>query len=222
MEPSCLNLAFCTWLYWVSSHWASLYIPDLPCDFSLLRLLSFSNLMFTCSVPSSQLLNTILKLLMTLTPVQPHINALAEWQRIFVNSREEDFIPYTTFNDCICRIFVYCSYKNLTKTRMNHINPVKSQGWLLCQKKEVGCFSGMHYLQVWAGCFYSLLSSKSMLSVDRSWTDGYVILWVHFFLLLKGKSVVLTLAVLFIRRLEYISCRSSFLSYSSITTLDES
>lgn len=74
-----------------------------------------------------------------------------------------------TFNDCICRVFVYCSYKNLTKTRMNHINPLKSQGWLPCQRKEVGWFGGMHYLQVCAGCFYSLLSSRSMLSVDRNW-----------------------------------------------------
>lgn len=118
-----------------------------------------------------------------------------------------------TFNDCICGVFVYCSYKNLTKTRMNHINPLKSQGWLFCQRKEVGCFSGMHYLQVCVGCFYSLLPSTSMLSVDRSWTDGYVILWVPFFLLFKGKFVIFPLAVLFIRGLEYISCRNSFFSF---------
>lgn len=95
-----------------------------------------------------------------------------------------------TFNDCICRILAYCSYNNLTKTRMNHNNPLKSQGWLLCQRKEVGWFSGMHYLQDCAGWFYSILSSRSMLSVDRRWTDGYVMSWVQFFLLFKGKSVV--------------------------------
>jgi len=82
MKVFCLNLALCTWLYWVSSLWKPLYIPVLPCSFSFLRLVSFSNLMITRSVPSSRLLSTILKLLMTLTPVWPHFNALEEWQCI--------------------------------------------------------------------------------------------------------------------------------------------
>lgn len=72
----------------------------------------------------------------------------------------------STFSDCICRIFVCWGYENLewnstkslAKIKMNHINLLQPQGWIYCQRKEVGFFDGVHYLQAHADCFFPLLS----------------------------------------------------------------
>lgn len=125
----------------------------------------------------------------------PHTTTLQCPWRVSVNpwltlvKRASSVSHAPTFTDCICGIFVYCGYKNLkwnstkslTKIKINHTNPLQPQDWLPCQRKEVGWFDGMCYLQDSAGCFYSLLSSISILSVDRSWADGYVISWIHLF-----------------------------------------
>lgn len=183
MKIVCLNLALCTWLYWVSSHWKPLYIPVLPCSF-------FLHSQSWCSIISAIKHN-----LETANDSDPRTTTLQCPWRVTVNPwltlvKRASLVSHApTFSDCICRIFVYCGYKNLkcnntknlAKIKMNHTNPLQPQGWLPCQRKEVGWFDGMHYLQVCAGWFHSLLSSRSILSVDWSWAGGYVISCVHLF-----------------------------------------
>lgn len=123
----------------------------------------------------------------------PHMTTLQCPWRVVVNSwlnplkRAPSVIHVPIFRDCVCKMFVYCSYKNLkwnsikslTKIKMNYTNPFSHKAGY--SAKEGGCFDWMHYLQVCAGCFHSLLSSRSVFSVDRSWAGQSVFSWVHLF-----------------------------------------
>lgn len=195
MKVFCLNLALCTWLYWISSHWKPICILVFPCSFSFLRLVSFSNLMITRSVPSFQLLSKILKLLMTdprMTTLQyPWRVTVDPWLTIVKRVSLVSHAP--TFSYCIGRIFVYCSYKNfkwnntksLTKIVMNHTNPLQPQGWLSCQRKEVAWWWDVLFTSLcWLFLFLIILQIFFFSQSKLSWLVCHF-LGSSFFSLLK-------------------------------------
>lgn len=192
MKLFCLNLALCTWLYWVSSHWKTTLhsCPSLQFLFPQVGVILKSDDHALCSIISA-----IKHSFETANASDPCMAILQCPWRVTANpwltlmKRASSVRHAPTFSNCICGIFVYCGYKNvkwnstktLTKIKMNPTNSLQPQGWLPCQRKEAGWFDGMHYLRVCAGCFYSLLSTRSILSVDWNWADGYVISRVHLF-----------------------------------------
>lgn len=85
-----------------------------------------------------------------------------------------------TFSDCICRICPHFGYEDLDKIALRvSLNSKLIISIPLSHKasyfaEEVGSFDGLHYLQIYAGFFYSLLFCRSIRSVDWNRDDGYV------------------------------------------------